>query len=163
MTTMTTTSNFGDAIPVQRHSFWRDCHATTPVRDEGRCAIDVGQERMDTRHQKRSGDESQTRGSSLQPRSRRGMMVQRARSSRSSPRTSTAPGSTSPSLGSAVHAGAVRSGRSSTTSTTSWSVGRCPSCRGWSPQKVAGRGRIPYAVDTAELEQSAGQSRNSQP
>jgi len=33
MTTMTTTSNFGDAIPVQRHSFWRDCHAKTPVRD----------------------------------------------------------------------------------------------------------------------------------
>ena len=56
-------------------------HATTPVRDEGRCAIDVGQERTDTRHRKRSGDESQTRGSSLQPRSRRGMMVQRARSS----------------------------------------------------------------------------------
>ena len=81
MTTMTTTSNFGDAIPVQRHSFWRDCHATTPVRDEGRCAIDVGQKRMDTRHQKRSGDESQTRGSSLLPRSRRGMMVQRARCS----------------------------------------------------------------------------------
>jgi len=80
MTMMTTTSNFGDAIPLQRHSFWRDCHAKTPVHDEGRCAIDDGQERMNTGHQNRlqSDGESQTWGSSSLPRSRRDTMAQRA-------------------------------------------------------------------------------------
>jgi len=34
ITMMKTTSNFGYAIPVQQHSFWRDSHAMTPVRNE---------------------------------------------------------------------------------------------------------------------------------
>jgi len=115
MTTMTTTSNFGDAIPVLRHSFWRDCHANTPVRDEGRYAIDVGEERMNLRrHRLLSGGESQIRGSSSMPWSRRGMMAQRSvvyrrpssRRSRSSPRVFTTPSSTSPSLEPVVRAGA---------------------------------------------------------
>ena len=135
--TTTATSNFGDVIPVQRHSFWRD---------DDRCAINVRQERMNTRHQNRlrSDGESRTWGASSLPRSRRGVMARRAVGrSRSLPCTSTVPGlTTSPSLRSAVHAGAVRRGRFSTTSTTSWGIGRCPSCRGWSPRRVAGCGRI---------------------